>query len=150
MEAENKLKGIENLQVSGPEQDSVKTVIVSFYSSQFNGDYETLATLFPPVIDKYMGLKNIGKANLIENIKNWVTRNNVSNQRNNIDWNSYKVTRTSDGMLHASFNVDSYFTDGNPPTDHSYNSDVTIILNAEMKIISLTQIELSHASNPAN
>ena len=149
-DAQNKLSKIQFANISDPDKEAVKNVIKLFYTSIFNQKYEDLAFFLPPVIDRYMGLEHVGKAHLIEVIRNWIEKHKVINQRNSIDWNSFQATRISEKTILAEFNVDNYYTAETPSVEYTFNSNVRMILNLDLKITSLTQENISHSSRPVN
>jgi tetratricopeptide (TPR) repeat protein len=149
-EIESKLNSVLKTIVSGDVMNELKGVINSYYSELYSQNYDALSMFFPPVLNSYYGRRNFTKGDVIQSIRKYLESNNISSERNNIDWTTFEAKNMSDEMVYVKFNMDYYAKINYPPAENYYNVNVNITLNKDRKICSYNQTVISKNAHSVN
>jgi len=149
-EIESKLNSVLKTIVSGDVMNELKGVINNYYSELYSQNYDALSMFFPPVLNSYYGRRNFTKGDVIQSIRKYLESNNISSERNNIDWTTFEAKNMSDEMVYVKFNMDYYAKINYPPAENYYNVNVNITLNKDRKICSYNQTVISKNAHSVN
>ena len=146
-EVRNKLKTQSELEISGSEENEIKSNLNSFYAAIYSKNYEELLMHFPPVLSGYFGRRNIAKGDVVESIRKYVTANRISSERNNIDWTTFDAKHQTADIFIIHFNMDYYTKIDYPPSEDYYNVNVFVCMDKNYKIINYNQVIISKNSH---
>jgi serine protease Do len=117
--------------------EKIKSTINTYYSTIYNNDYTTLKDLYTPTLDRFFSAFNISQSEAVEKAKSYWTQFKIISASNKINWETLKITPSTDETFYVEFNMDYNIERIEKKKNKSFNLNIIMTITKDMKIKSI-------------
>lgn len=123
----------------------IRLLIENYYRTLFEKDYPKLRTFYSEKLDRYYSDFNVAAASAVSDSKDYWVKFHITRANNTISWNTLDIQKMNNNDIEVRFNMDYSIERANTRKTTTFNINIIIILDQQMRITSIYEDILSRS-----